>query len=91
MNLWRMCEKCGRKAIRANQTPFWRKEGSVIMPLVYADSSVLFAWFHPRDEFSTAVDTAASTGGCGATQTGAMASKRNPENASARAKSLGAP
>ena len=28
------------------------------MPLVYADSSVLFAYFHPRDEFSTVVDTA---------------------------------
>jgi predicted nucleic acid-binding protein len=28
------------------------------MPLVYADSSVLFAWFHPHDEFSAAVDTA---------------------------------
>ena len=26
------------------------------MPLVYADSSVLFAWFHPNDEFSIAVD-----------------------------------
>ena len=28
------------------------------MPLVYADSSVLFAWFHPHDEFSAVVDTA---------------------------------
>jgi predicted nucleic acid-binding protein len=28
------------------------------MPLVYADSSVLFAWFHPHDEFSALVDTA---------------------------------
>lgn len=28
------------------------------MPLVYADSSVLFAWFHPRDEFSMVVDEA---------------------------------
>lgn len=28
------------------------------MPLVYADSSVLFAWFHPRDEFSAVVDAA---------------------------------
>ena len=28
------------------------------MPLVYADSSVLFAWFHPHDEFSAAVDRA---------------------------------
>jgi predicted nucleic acid-binding protein len=28
------------------------------MPLVYADSSVLFAWFHPQDEFSAAVDSA---------------------------------
>jgi predicted nucleic acid-binding protein len=28
------------------------------MPLVYADSSVLFAWFHPRDEFSALVDRA---------------------------------
>ncbi len=28
------------------------------MPLVYADSSVLFAYFHPRDEFSAVVDAA---------------------------------
>ena len=28
------------------------------MPLVYADSSVLFAWFHPHDEFSILVDRA---------------------------------
>ena len=28
------------------------------MPLVYADSSVLFAWFHPHDEFSAVVDRA---------------------------------
>lgn len=28
------------------------------MPLVYADSSVLFAYFHPHDEFSSAVDLA---------------------------------
>ncbi len=28
------------------------------MPLVYADSSVLFAYFHPNDEFSTVVDAA---------------------------------
>jgi predicted nucleic acid-binding protein len=28
------------------------------MPLVYADSSALFAYFHPRDEFSVLVDTA---------------------------------
>jgi predicted nucleic acid-binding protein len=28
------------------------------MPLVYADSSVLFAWFHPRDAFSVVVDAA---------------------------------
>jgi len=28
------------------------------MPLVYADSSVLFAWFHPHDEFSVVVDAA---------------------------------
>ena len=28
------------------------------MPLVYADSSVLFACFHPRDEFSAVVDAA---------------------------------
>ncbi len=28
------------------------------MPLVYADSSVLFAWFHPHDEFSAVVDAA---------------------------------
>jgi predicted nucleic acid-binding protein len=28
------------------------------MPLVYADSSALFAHFHPRDEFSTVVDRA---------------------------------
>jgi predicted nucleic acid-binding protein len=28
------------------------------MPLVYADSSVLFAYFHPRDEFSVVVDAA---------------------------------
>lgn len=28
------------------------------MPLVYADSSVLFAYFHPRDEFSAGVDAA---------------------------------
>jgi hypothetical protein len=53
-----MCEKRGREAIRVNQTRFWRKEGSVIMPLVYADSSVLFAWFHPHDEFSVVVDAA---------------------------------
>jgi predicted nucleic acid-binding protein len=26
------------------------------MPLVYADSSVLFAYFHPHDEFSAIVD-----------------------------------
>jgi predicted nucleic acid-binding protein len=58
MNLWRMCEKRGRKAIRANRTPFWPKEKSAIMPLVYADSSVLFAWFHPHDEFSAVVDAA---------------------------------
>ena len=28
------------------------------MPLVYADSSVLFAYFHPHDEFSAVVDAA---------------------------------
>jgi predicted nucleic acid-binding protein len=28
------------------------------MPLVYSDSSVLFAYFHPKDEFSVAVDRA---------------------------------
>jgi len=28
------------------------------MPLVYADSSALFAYFHPRDEFSALVDAA---------------------------------
>ena len=28
------------------------------MPLVYADSSALFACFHPHDEFSTVVDAA---------------------------------
>lgn len=28
------------------------------MPLVYADSSVLFAYFHPADEFSSIVDAA---------------------------------
>jgi hypothetical protein len=28
------------------------------MPLAYADSSVLFAWFHPHDEFSAVVDRA---------------------------------
>ena len=28
------------------------------MPLVYADSSALFAYFHPRDEFSVLVDAA---------------------------------
>ena len=28
------------------------------MPLVYADSSVLFAYFHPHDEFSAMVDAA---------------------------------
>jgi predicted nucleic acid-binding protein len=28
------------------------------MPLVYADTSVLFAFFHPGDEFSTIVDKA---------------------------------
>jgi predicted nucleic acid-binding protein len=28
------------------------------MPLVYADSSALFAYFHPNDEFSIAVDAA---------------------------------
>ena len=28
------------------------------MPLVYADSSVLFAYFHPLDEFSAIVDAA---------------------------------
>ncbi len=32
------------------------------MPLVYADSSVLFAYFHPRDEFSAAVDRAVQKG-----------------------------
>jgi predicted nucleic acid-binding protein len=26
------------------------------MPLVYADTSALFAWFYPHDEFSQAVD-----------------------------------
>lgn len=28
------------------------------MPLIYADSSVLFAYFHPHDEFSGVVDAA---------------------------------
>lgn len=28
------------------------------MPFVYADSSVLFAYFHPNDEFSSVVDAA---------------------------------
>src|SRR5512133_264121 len=28
------------------------------MPLVYADTSVLFAYFYPRDEFSVSVDAA---------------------------------
>ena len=28
------------------------------MPLVYADSSVLFAYFHPHDQFSAMVDAA---------------------------------
>jgi len=29
------------------------------MPIVYADTSALFAYFHPQDEFSDAVDAAA--------------------------------
>jgi len=32
------------------------------MPLVYADSSVLFAYFHPHDEFSSVVDRAVQKG-----------------------------
>jgi len=28
------------------------------MPLIYADTSALFAYFHPQDEFSAAVDEA---------------------------------
>lgn len=28
------------------------------MPLVYADTSALFAWFYPKDEFSNLVDRA---------------------------------
>ena len=32
------------------------------MPLVYADSSVLFAYFHPNDEFSSEVDRAVQKG-----------------------------
>jgi predicted nucleic acid-binding protein len=32
--------------------------GKEIMPLIYADTSALFAFFHPRDEFSDAVDAA---------------------------------
>jgi predicted nucleic acid-binding protein len=32
------------------------------MPLVYADSSVLYAYFHPNDEFSTVVDAAVQKG-----------------------------
>ena len=31
------------------------------MPLVYADTSALFAYFHPDDEFSAVVDAAAQT------------------------------
>jgi predicted nucleic acid-binding protein len=44
--------------VRLGQIQYWPKEGSGTMPLVYADSSVLFAWFHPRDEFSAVVDAA---------------------------------
>jgi hypothetical protein len=29
------------------------------MPLVYADTSALFAFFHPKDQFSTALMNAA--------------------------------
>ena len=32
------------------------------MPLEYADSSVLFAYFHPHDEFSIVVDAAVQKG-----------------------------
>ena len=31
------------------------------MPLVYADTSALFAYFHPDDEFSAMVDAAVQT------------------------------
>ena len=47
-----------RKAGGRDQTPFWPKGESEIVPLVYADSSVLFAYFHPYDEFSAVVDQA---------------------------------
>jgi hypothetical protein len=32
------------------------------MPLVYADTSALFAFFHPRDEFSQVVTDAVLQG-----------------------------
>jgi len=36
----------------------WQKGENEIMPLVYADSSALFAYLHPNDEFSIVVDAA---------------------------------
>jgi predicted nucleic acid-binding protein len=56
--LWKKSEKLALKANRLVQILFWRNGECVIMPLVYADSSVLFAYFHPRDEFSVIVDVA---------------------------------
>src|SRR5579872_5804994 len=55
---WPKSERRVRKTNRRVRTLFWPKGESAIMPLVYADSSVLFAWFHPHDEFSAVVDRA---------------------------------
>ena len=40
------------------------------MRLVYADSSVLFAWFHPRDEFSLVINEIEEFWTCDAAQAG---------------------
>src|SRR5690349_6421777 len=47
-----------RATLRHSQTSFPPTDHRVVMPLDYADSSVLFAWFYPHDEFSTVVDAA---------------------------------
>lgn len=42
----------------SSQIRFWRRAAAANMPTIYADTSALFAYFHPDDEFSAAVDAA---------------------------------
>lgn len=59
MKSWRKSAPSAAKPKNAPQIRFWQNATKGIMPLIYADTSALFAYFHPRDAFSNVVDIAA--------------------------------